>query len=341
MKIKNISDCESGNKVKQVNKLAGEPFAGVDLNPVSRVALVNLYLPCSNLSSTRYMPYDTNLLSRPVSVRIEFARIDEVMTWALADDTTIRPSLPSQYKSCFVVCKNHLLVNGPTPVRDLVGPRGNDFYTYGYVYPQYYSTVVTGSSDKNTPVVVDLKGFRAGSLQSIDLWLTRLTYDNVAGNDMYKSVNQADLGYAMSNVELLYAGNCIYRSDLNVGQLLNLTDYSNGITYDSNTYKYQQATTADPIPITATSYVLHIQLSQFNERFFSNLTQAGVDMISQNVQLRFTSPTLAELAIPSSTPSTVVGQPKFLLNANYNMQAGVRTARGQTQLIFVAPAQAI
>lgn len=355
--IKNLADCESGEKKKVLQNVAGEvkktAAADAPTSAGSYSASCTIYLPFSNMSSSRVLPYDSSILSSPVEVLIELAPADQVFSYTSADSAVVRPLLPREYQDAYISCKTQYMVDGSSDsIRDMVSIRGNEKYTYGYIYPQTFtdSKVKKGvAASENGKVSVNLTRFLNASLQSIDVFVERLTLGNTSGTPvvgvdpdrpMSDSVQPDNLYVPISNIQLLYAGQPIYRSDDESNVLENLSEYPTSTTFDIESYNYSQAT-APVLSDTAsmkTGYWTHIQLSQFNERYFTNLAQTGVAMNSNEVLLEFNTPEKEDLETFGATISI---QPTYRVFAIYNYQAAVRTAKSETNLVFQPPLQSL
>ena len=90
----------------------------------------------------------------------------------------------------------------------------------------------------------------------------------------------------------------------------------------------------------STSYWYHVQLSQFNETFFSNLVQSGVNLTNNTIEIRFNTPELSELTdiLPQGdTDSEEATAATYRLHVNVNYQAAILTAKGAASTTFVPP----
>ena len=348
--IKNLADCESGEKRVNMMALAGAAWDGQAAASTSgRTATINIYLPFSNMSSSRCIPFDASIMDRPVNIRIEFVRTDELFTYSAGDAAIggFLSSLPNTFNDVYLCQKTGMFVDGPSDsIRSEVGRGGGSKYSYGYMYPQSFSSgdIKAGVPPESggNKVSFRLDNFLNGSLQSMDLFLERVT----KGSDQAELLqgltpfNQA-LYYPMKNIELSYAGNVIYRADDDVSQLINLTEYTTSGNLDLDVVQYTEAVLPGGGATfqAKTSKWTHIQFSQFNETFFSNLIQSGILLVANQVMITFNTPTLAEIGSIDGVVPT--GQPWYRLHANYNYQSVVRTANGATELLFNSPLKLI
>ena len=354
--IKNLADCESGEKKSVMSQVAGrkktEDAAGGSRSEY--VGSVTIYLPFSNMSSSRYIPFDSSILSSPVEINIELARADEVFQFTQTNAATVRNALPLQYDDAYMMTKTMYMVDGSSDsIREKVSMRGNDKYLYSYMYPQTFidSKVLTGvpASTQKSGMSVDLTRFLNASCQSIDIFVERLTLGNTApagsaidNAPLSRSAQPENHYVQISNCELRYAGQPIWRSDDTSDVLQNLSEYPTSTSFDLEIYQYNEGAGADLVQITSQKgYWLHIQMSQYNERFFSNLIQSGVALNSNEVQLVFNTPELKDLPSMLATPANPTVQPQYKVYANYNYQAGVRVAKGEANLVFQPPLSAL
>lgn len=355
--IKNLADCESGEKKSVMQNVSGDkktakPAGG---NRTSYLGCATIYLPFSNMSAARCMPFDNSILNSNIEITIELAPADQVFRYTLADAAAVRPTLPTDYADAYVSCKTLYMVDGSSDsIRELVSMRGNDKYSYGYIYPQTFqdSQDVDGiAASDNGRVSIELTRFLNASLQSMDIFVERVTLGNTvnipagapANAPLSNSVQPSCIYIPISNIELSYAGQPIYRADDTSGTLDNLSEYPTSTTFDVDTYNYVQATGPAELAVQGNtpSYWTHIQLSQYNERFFTNLVQSGVALNSNEVLLTFNTPELADLPRFGLGVGEITIQPRYRVRAVYNYQAAVRTAKGETNLVFQPPLKSL
>jgi hypothetical protein len=345
MFIKNVADVESGEKKKSVVALGGEVYNGVKpVAPADKkkiTAYVSLYLPFSNLSSARVLPYDSTILSRPVQLTIQFKPARDLFT-ASTDAIAAGIIYPDKFTDAYIMCKTMVMIDGPSDsIRSKVALGGGEKYTYGYIYPLAYTSadIKTGVSATDPgKVSFKLERFLNGSLQSIDVFCERLTAATQAVPFKGSTPYSRQANYVpISNAELIFSGQCIWRSDDRSDQLMNLSEYPTNTAFDVGTF-VNQSTVGEYTNFTGQGYWLHIQLSQLNERIFTNLTETGVVLVSNQVLLEFNTPEIQEYDNPAVTDGN---QPLFRLHCVYNYQAGVRVADGSAHLVFQPPQQAL
>ncbi len=346
MLVWSLSQCESGEKQKGILRLGGRPY-NTDATEGEYLAMINLPLPHSNVNSKRIIPYDLSLLSnKPSSLRIRFKYGTDWITQGAGEESggSVRPVRATSFSECYVAFQQSYLADGPSDsISSLVARGGPSKYDYPFYYPQsFVSNNFQGSSNKSEKVQLQLDNFLPGSVQSIDMWLERITYDgpgDVLANKMSSSKENQNWYVPMSNVEILYGGQAIYRSDDALQEILTLSDYPTTGSWNVAVPVYDEEYKDTPVAsvvVAKTSQFCHVQLSQYNEQFLS-LVQTGAMLNNSSVTLRFTTPELRDIGIAGSTPDIPTDQPIYRLHCNYNYQCSLRSADGQTSILFVRP----
>lgn len=338
MRIWSLSQCESGEKQSAMLRLAGRPYNS-DATTGEYLAMVNLPLPHSNVNSKRIIPYDLSLLSnKPSSIRIRFKYGTE---WISQGSTGTQPVRAVAFNEVYVAFEQSYLADGPSDsIQSLVAVGGGAKYDYPFLYPQYFeSKEFQGKSDKANKMQLQLDNFLPGSVQSIDMWLERITSDGpiteTSNNLMSGSRQNKSWFVPMSNIEILYGGQSIYRSDDALQEIFTLSNYPTSGAFNVNVPPFAYAAGTGPADeVTRVSQYSHVQLSQYNEQFL-NLIQTGAMLNNSSVTLRFTTPELRDLRLVDATP--IAAQPIFKLHCNYNYQCSLRSAEGETSILFVRP----
>jgi len=341
MRIWCLSQCESGEKQKAVLRLAGRQYNS-DVTQGEYIAMVNLPLPHSNVNSKRVIPYDLSLLSnKPSQIKIRFKYGPEFITQPITPGSG--PAVPvraTSFSEVYVAFEQSYLADGPSDsIQSLVARGGGAKYDYPFLYPQsFVSENFQGSADKAKKVQLQLDNFLPGSVQSIDMWLERITNDGKdedANNLMSNSKNNQSWYVPMSNIEILYGGQSIYRSDDALQEIFTLSNYPTSGAFNVDVVPYSNDTDNAPADVKPRiSQYSHVQLSQYNEQFL-NLIQTGAMLNNSSVTLRFTTPELRDLRLDDST--SVSAQPAFRLHCNYNYQCSLRSADGMTNILFTRP----
>ena len=345
MIIKNMADCETGDKKGALQFYAGDP---VIANPTPDVpeltGSISLYLPFSNVSASRVHPYPGDILSRPVQITIGFVPFIDVLTYAAVDKPNVEAALSGkEYKEIYVMCKTSFLKDPADSIAELVSIRGNDKYVYPYMYPQTFNAssdvqgIPKSSGNKQS---VQLTRFLNGALQSIDLYLERRTLKGTSGTfAMSKSANNPQWYQPMKGCRLIYGGQTIWRSDDYTDKLMNLSEYTSPTTYGVSVPNYDETTSAPASSITIegkTSEWVHISISLLNESVFTNLAQSGVSLFSNEVLFEFNTDEKESVDMLNSglTIDTDDDLPMYRLHSVYNYSAAVRVAKSEANLVF-------
>lgn len=363
LQVKALSDCETNEKRERMLELGGPEYKGdpATVKGSDIVAYVHVYLPFSNLSAGKFLPYDSGILNKPISLHFEFEDAKNVFSYAAADAGTVEPALPAQFKENYFMVQTALMALGPgESIRPDVGPNGDAQYNYGWIYPsEFTSQEFTGhpKSGNGTLQTVRLESFPNGSLQSIDLFLERTSL-GISGTDVPigDCANNEIVYETLRDVELRYGGQVIYRSDDDSNKLMALSEYTTANIVSVNFPNMSNLTTAAAFSVSGrTASWVHIQLSQFNENngLFKNLLQDGVSAVNNMMEVRFHTPELDELSNgldggspqPLGDVSVTDGpvipqvQPQYRLHATYNYQVSMNTWKGFTDQMFL-PANA-
>lgn len=366
LQLKALADCETSEKRERMLELGGQEYNGdPDTIPEgvdSLVAYVHVYLPFSNLSAAKYLPYDTGILNKPISLHFEFEDAKNVFSYAKDNVPTLAPALPTQFLENYFMVQTSLMALGPgESIRPDVGPNGDAQYNYGWIYPSEFTSQEFTGAPKSAGRThsVRLESFPNGSLQSIDLFLERTTLGVLDGGvdiPLSDCPNNEIVYEDMRGVELRYGGQVIYRSDDESHKLMALSEYTTSNQFDvSFPNMGTAALTGDEVinPNTAVATWVHIQLSQYNENngLFKNLVMDGVSAVNNMMEARFFTPELEELSNGAKTGKpdslgTEKGdkkvpnvQPKYRLHATYNYQVSMNTWKGFTDQMFL-PANA-
>jgi len=283
---------------------------------------------------------------------------NELFSYARNIKGPVESTLPTKWDEIYLMIQTAQLAAGPSAsIAQVVSANGNSSYVYGWSFPSYYySPPFTGSDSPSNKIDIRLEQFRNGSLSSIDIYLERLTLGNAAvvgppqidanllikGNSPYAFVAYEDL----KNVELTYGGQCIYRSSDKSYMLMGLSEYTTESQF-KYTYPNMGWDMAFPEPIHTGNQKnvkwVHVQLSQYNENFFTNLLQSGVSLVNNMCSISFNTPPISELSNGDGSgnkkpvPPEIVTQPTYRLVVRYNYQAALTTYKGETDYTFLNP----
>ena len=348
--INNMAECESGEKRKSMLELAGSQYDGVGaantftaggtVNDI--VGMVNIPLPHSNMNSGKNIPFDASTVgTKPISIRIQFKQAIDFFTHPAVVEADVRAHIAlmgNSVKEAYVTTKTGYLADGPSDsIAGQVSRGGGAKYDYAFLYPGWYqSEEFTGIAEtEGNRVSLQLNGILPGSLQSMDIFVARESFDGGA-TPLTGSKRNGLTFEQLSNVEITYGGQCIYRSDDNLNQLLSIVEYPVTGAFDANYVRYNAASAAVAIDPRKANW-LHVQLSQFNEQLMK-LIQTGVSLNSNNVVITFNTPELNQLGVDQAAGAPAT-QPKMRLYANYNYQCSLRVADGDASILFMKPSR--
>lgn len=356
-----LADCETAEKRAALLQLGGPVYNGVPTSIKGEflTAYIHIYLPFSNISATRYLPYDSMVLNKPYSLRFNLRASNELFSIAKPLKAAVEATLPTKWSEIYLMIQTAQLAAGPSAsISQVVGANGSSSYVYGWSFPSYYySSPFDGSSDKSNKCEVRLESFRNGSLSSMDIYLERLTLGNAAATGppaveanltIKGNVPNAFVAYEdLSNVEITYGGQCIYRSSDKSYMLMGLSEYTTEPQFKYSFPNMGVDMAIDNPIFTQEKTVkwVHVQLSQYNENFFTNLVQSGVSLVNNMCSITFNTPDPSELSNgtvgATSKPVPLAIDPaqkiKYRLVVRYNYQAALTTYKGETDYTFLNP----
>lgn len=116
-----LQDCETNEKRQAMLQLAGPEWdssaarpVGENGTPLDLVAYIPIYLPFSNLSMSKYIPFDTGIMGKPISLLFEFTDVTRLFSYASGDASVIQPALPKNYKDKYMMYMTSLMALGPS-----------------------------------------------------------------------------------------------------------------------------------------------------------------------------------------------------------------------------------
>lgn len=354
--VKAMADCETASKRESVLQLGGEAYDG---DPATLkhdlVAYVHVYLPWSNISASRYLPYDSGILTKPIQLQFELAPAREIFSYSAADRAVVEPLLPKAWKDSYYMMQTALMALGPgQSIRPAVGPNGDAQYNYGWIYPSsFVSAPFQGRSvsDGKGKINVRLEEFPNGNIQSIDLYLRRVTA-GIAGTDVPLSDCQTNntIYEDISNAEVKYGSQVVYRSDDLSNKLMALSEYTSNNQFDTSFPNISNLsyTGLEVAPNIKTSSWLRVQFAQFNENHFRSLVQDSVTIVNNMLSIDLNTPELEDLSngdienlpLPIGDASgRPTAQPTYEIVASYNMLGSLNTWKGYTDFMWL-PADA-
>ena len=203
--VDTLTDCEdSGKKQAVFNLGGGELLQQSDYaSAQNRSASVYIKMPFNSISALqKTLPLNTDLLTQPVQILLQFKNFADVAYWYGAGAPT--PSnLPQQFLSAQINFRKTTLQNS----EHLLSRRENMLHKALTIPLRYFSQTTFRA---NLPSVsagavqtINLTGFRSGSVKYIDVWATPLVNGSVPPGANWNFV-------PFSQVQLLINGLVMY-----------------------------------------------------------------------------------------------------------------------------------
>jgi len=203
--------------------LGGNFATGPDLQN-AQVANVVLRLPHASASGVnKSLPFPTDCLTQQVQLIVELNPVASVWT-----NLSTVLATPSSLSSASFQAQQIMFNN----MGDAL-PRRIDLSTKAYAFPcEFVQQKVTIDLQNTTnPQPVVCTGFRAGSVKSIQIWLSDKADLQTSSTGSVSGYN-SNKWYAPSSVEMLYAGDVYARYNNGVGQLFNLINGNKSSAFD-------------------------------------------------------------------------------------------------------------
>jgi hypothetical protein len=207
--VDTLTDCEDAAKKDAVFNLGGTELLNVaafsTANVAGRSASIYLKMPFNSISALqKTLPLNTDLLTQPVQIIIQFKNFTEVAYWYGAG-AAVPSNLPTSFASGQVNFRKTTLQNS----EHLLARRENMMEKALTIPLRYFSQTtfranLPGVTAGNVQTI-NLTGFRSGSVKYIDIWATPLTAGSVTPG--------ANWNYAaLTGVQLLINGLVMYDS---------------------------------------------------------------------------------------------------------------------------------
>jgi hypothetical protein len=350
--MRHLCECEGDRKKTAVMSLGGASVYNNNgaMSPSGTNTIFSgsavLYAPHSSVNAMKQIPFDTNLLGQNITIRIDLLSAEELwLSSTTFGDTLPVPLTDNQRKlnSGEFWVKTHQLIDTVASKKELVGPNGNYMQQYFFYYPQdFQSTVLNQQTQALDPISgvqnVILNGFKNGSLQSIVIYVERdpTNYGIEAAAAGDRPIPSYMQTYPLTNLQLEYAGNIIYRAQYpEAALLLDLCNNTTDATFTQTTYNRPAAAGAaqPPVPVTGSrSNFYRIQISQFSE-VFRDYLQTGAD-ISANIMtlsFQFIDPNIQLLTNPATANR------RYFLRAQYVYQSSLAVRGGVGMFQWINP----
>jgi len=220
-----LRDQTSRTSCDDIVNIGGNYASGTDLRNTQTASIV-LRLPHASASGVnKSLPFPTDCLTQQCQVLLEINSPASVWT------NVSGIALPSQclalsqgYFQCQQIMFNNM---GDSLARRV------DLSSKAYAFPCEFvqQKVIINLVNSEAPQPVVLSGFRAGSVKSIQVWLTDLADVQTSSTGATVAFNPNKFQVPTS-VEMLYAGDVYARYNNGVGQLFNLLNSNKASAFD-------------------------------------------------------------------------------------------------------------
>jgi hypothetical protein len=294
-----------------------------------------IYLPFSSINSHRQIPFDAGVLNQNITVRLELNDVSNVfIPMFRGTEPTVSPTENMRkLESGQWIVGQQYMIDSSASKRELVGSSGAYSLQYFFYAPQHFTyplslpaTTGKGKAIQDTAQSVVLQQFKSGSLQSIVLYVNRVT-DSKTG---FNEVKRAPLNFVeLQDLSLEFGGQVVYQAE--TAQLSRLLDAAINPTDSTYSLEVLDRRAAQPNANSIQAQAIRgnyyrIQLSQFSE-IFRDRIQNGVMMSSDSMVCRFKLVDDCDNDVPVN----------YVFNASYIYQAAVSVARGVGAITYVNP----
>jgi len=306
---RNLEECETSEKRSEVFNLGGQ--AQIDTSAPVNDAYLVLNLPFSrNQGFMQKLPYDTNLLSNPITVQIQFNPAISFMGGSgLA---AYLASISNSFARGTVLIRQGDFFNKEQSLKLKLLKNPDMHYSYPFIHAQSFTpTAFTGQTSSGSPVSLTLQSF-------INADLVHITFGVIKSSDLVSvgggSVNPFKYE-AISNVQVLFNGIVMYNSPAQVYKLFNMnSDF--GASYFENASISGTGPFAPLAPIN--TYIIRIDFARIKTLIFENHYQ-NVWRIGNNV-----------LTLTFNTQST----DPYQLFATYYYNGVIESSNGESRIYF-------
>ena len=323
MLLQNLMDCENNTKVDAILAQGGAASFGAagtaNGGPVPGAkAYLYLKLPHNSCRADgKPLPFASDLLVQPIVVTIElFAPTAVFITQTGA--TALPGTGPTQLQSAQLQVKQEML----TDTSDLLARRV-DMNSHAYTFPLMYfaqqeTQVQCQAGSQGVPQTVNLTGFRAGEVRSIQLWLTPnvvpiVNIANTPGSGSYLP----QVWPGLQHIQLTYNGEIFSRFDDGTNQLWSLVQDTKLAVV--NVPGVPTANGAAGTFLPAVSYWADCPFAQVNMPYDKEMKlMHGKPILNAVVNLSFVLPDTAA----------------YTLHAQYIYNASLLCSRGSAEYIF-------
>jgi hypothetical protein len=237
-----LRDQTSRTSCDDIVNIGGNYASGLDLVNTQTASIV-LRLPHASASGVnKSLPFPTDCLTQQCQVLLELNAPASVWTNV---STLALPSQCLQLSQGYFQCQQVMFNNmGDSLARRV------DLSSKAYAFPCEFvqQKSIINLVNSTAPQSVVLTGFRAGSVKSIQVWLTDLADVQTTSLGSSTGFNPNKLQVPTS-VEMLYAGDIYARYNNGVGQLFNLINGNKASAFDLAVISVGAGPTVDaPLP---------------------------------------------------------------------------------------------
>ena len=305
--------------------IGGQALTATTLANTGNWAYVFLDLPWSKATSEGMpVPLPSDILGSQVQVTVELYSLSQIV--AVVNGNTFPTGFASGLASGFFQVQQLLMESRD----DSLASRSN-MATHQYVMPiefiQQEQQITNLSLTAGTTSTVTATGFRAGSVKSIEMWLTRAA-DSTAVTSSTQVAASPLLWYAPQYVQVLYAGDVYSRFDAGISQLWNLINAKHS-PYFAYTYL---TSTASSSTVGTGSYNSSWVTCPFAATFEAADTSSfmlveGLNVTNGIVNIQFQPPT-------TLTGSVSGTQTDYTLHLSYVYNASAVFSQSSCELVF-------
>ena len=320
-----IKRMTSQSSIDDLITLGGASLSGTTaLNTANNWAYVFLDLPWSKATAEGMpVPLPSDILGSQVQVTVETYPLSQILL--LTNSNTAASGLTGLASGFFQV--QQLLMESRD---DSLASREN-MATHQYVMPveflQQEQLISNLSLTVGNTTTVTATGFRAGSVKSIEMWLTR-TADAAATATTSVVAGSPLLWYAPLYVQVLYAGDVYSRFDAGISLLWNLINAKHSPRFTYAGFTSVSGTSA----ATATTFTSQWVTCPFAATFESANTSSfmlveGLNVTNGIVNIQFQPP----LTVSGGITGT---QTDYTLHLSYVYNASAVFSQSSCELVF-------
>lgn len=238
-----LSQCNTAEKRSQLCYLGGglSPISGItgaeDVEEVGNHAYIPLALPWSVMCHGGKVGFDTGLINSPITIQIQFAAVDEILTWGTGTRTGLTP-IPSKFDTAEIVLRQQMFTDRGQSLKFEMQKDPDSVYNYPFTHYQSAQFDFTTAS-VNEKVAVNLTNFINADLIGIVFHVVNKTKllggAKSGGPTITDTLNPFDISLP-SDVRLLYNGQVLYNSPGKLYLLQNCANLAGSGSYTSSKY---------------------------------------------------------------------------------------------------------